>query len=163
MIWTVLKWGVLPLLLIVAAAALFTKKSFHVETIIAAPPEAIWAILVDTESYSEWNPVFVGIDGKYRENEAVKNSVRFPDGSIVEMQATVQTLTENRELRQSGGMPGLLTFDHQWLLEPVEGGTRVVQQETDRGLWLWFWNSDWIEPAYQSVLAALDQRAKQNN
>ena len=41
----------------------------------------------------------------------------------------------------------------------VDGGTRFVQHEADRGIWLWFWNSDWIEPASTRVLEAFTERA----
>lgn len=160
MLWTTFKWGVPLLLAVVAAAAVFTKKTFHVETVIAARPENVWAVLVDTSRYGEWNPVFIAVDGAYAEGETITNTVRFPDGSDVDMAATIKTLSDERELRQTGGVPGFLTFDHQWLLEPTEGGTRVVQHEVDRGIWLWFWNSDWIEPAYERVLEALAKRVK---
>ena len=158
MILTVLKW-VVPVVLLAVAAAALTKKTFHVETVIPASPEQIWAILMDTDRYPDWNPVFVAVDGTYAEGATVKNSVRFPDGSTVEMDARVKAFTEARELRQTGGTWGVMTFDHQWVLEPVADGTRVVQHEVDRGLVLWVWNSDWIEPAYQTVLDALAQRA----
>lgn len=159
MLWTLLKWAVPVLLVVVAAAAVFTKKTFHVETVIAAPPAKVWSILVDTRKYSEWNPVFIAVDGSYAQGQTVINTVRFPDGSDVKMGATVKAFDVRTELRQTGGLPGFLTFDHQWLLEEVEGGTRVIQHEVDRGLWLWFWNSDWIEPAYSKVLEALAKRA----
>lgn len=159
MTWAVLKWTLPSLVALLAAAAMFTKKTFHVETIIPAPPETVWTVLMDTESYPIWNPVFVAVDGQYREGATVTNSVQFPDGSVVDMKAKILTLTDNRQLHQSGGVPGFLTFDHQWLLAPVEGGTRVTQHEVDRGIWLWFWDSDWIQPAYQKVLDALLERA----
>lgn len=155
---TILKWALPAILILLGSLAVFTKKTFHVEMVIPAPPEAIWAVLMDTESYEEWNPVFVKVDGAYSEGEKVANTVRFPDGSDVEMKATVRALEVARELRQYGGTPGLMTFDHHWLLEPIEGGTRVTQHEVDRGLILWTWNSDWIEPAYQTVLDALVKR-----
>ncbi len=159
MIVTILKWTVPPLLVLLTAAAIFTKKTFHVEVFIPAPPEDVWAVLMNTEAYPDWNPVFVAVDGAYTEGEKVTSSVRFPDGSITEMTATVKTLAEGRELRQYLGIPGILTADHQWILEPVEGGTRVTQHEIDRGIYLWFWNSDWVEPAYQKVSDALATRA----
>ena len=40
-----------------------TKKIFHVEIEIAAPPEAVWDVLTDTEHYQEWNPTQVEIRG----------------------------------------------------------------------------------------------------
>lgn len=158
MLWKSLKWGLPLLLVILGAVAVLTQETFHVEAVVPAPPEAVWAVLMDTNRYPEWNPVFVAVDGSYAEGEKVTNTVRFPDGSDVEMTATVKALITDRELRQSGGTPGVLTFDHQWLLEPVEGGTRVVQHEVDRGLGVWLWNSDWIEPAYSGVLDALAER-----
>ncbi|MEM7122428.1 MAG: SRPBCC domain-containing protein [Pseudomonadota bacterium] len=148
------------LLVIIVAVAVFTEKTFHVEKVIAAPPDAIWAVLVDTSRYPDWNPVFVAVAGDYAEGETLTNTVRFPDGSRVDMAATIETLIEHKEIRQTGGVPGLLTFDHQWLLEPVDGGTRVVQHEVDRGLWLWFWDSEWIEPSYADVLDALAERVR---
>ena len=83
-----------------------------------------------------------------------------PSGKLREPSATVATLAPSKELRQTGGVPGLLTFDHQWLLKPVDGGTKVTQHEVDRGLGLWFWNSDWIEPSYAKTLEALKERVE---
>ena len=161
---SLLKWGVpaaVPIVLIVAVAgALATRKTFHVEIWIPAPPEAVWEVLIDTEAYPQWNPVFVEVDGAYAEGETVLNRVREPSGAILEMTATVETLLPRAELRQSGGIPGILTFDHRWLLEPADGGTNVVQHEVDRGIGLWFWSSDWLEPAYAAANEALAERVR---
>ena len=154
------KWvlATLVIVVVVAAASLLTKKTFHVEAVIPAPPETVWAILMDTDRSPEWNPVFVAVDGTYAEGAKVTNTVRFPDGSNVSMAATVKTLVPVRELRQSGGIPGVLTFDHQWLLEPVDGGTKVIQHEVDRGFYVRFWGSDWVEPSYLKASEALRDR-----
>lgn len=153
-----IKWGVLAVVVVVAAAALFSKKTFLAETTIPAPPDAVWSVLMDTAEYANWNPVFVAIEGAYASGAQLTNHVRFPDGSVVAMDATVETMVPSRELRQKGGMPGILTFDHRWLLEPVLDGTEVTQLEVDRGLWLWFWDSDWVEPAYRRTNEALGAR-----
>ena len=161
---SLVKWGVPTALLIVlvvaVAGALATRKTFHVEIWIPAPPEAVWEVLIDTRAYPQWNPVFVEVDGAYAAGETVLNRVREPDGAILEMTATVETLLPNAELRQSGGIPGILTFDHRWLLEPADGGTKVVQHEVDRGIGLWFWSSDWLEPAYAAANEALAERVR---
>jgi len=160
MLWTTVKLGLLVVVAI-AAASFLTSKTFRAEIVVPAAPEDVWAVLMDTGSYPEWNPVFVVVDGQYAEGAKLVNKVRDPAGKILEMTAKVRTLTPNRELRQAGGVPGVITFDHRWLLEPVEGGTRVTQHEVDRGAFLWFWNADWIEPAYGKVNEALRDRVLQ--
>jgi hypothetical protein len=143
---------------LVFALAVAGRQAFYVETVIPAPPSAVWAVLVDTGSYGEWNPVFVSVDGAYEKGRTIVNDVAFPDGSIVAMEATILSVVPERSLRQRGGTPGLQTFDHQWILEPVEGGTRIIQKQMDAGLYVWFRDSSWIEPAYTSVNEALGPR-----
>ncbi|MEX3010310.1 SRPBCC family protein [Hoeflea sp. TYP-13] len=158
MIWTILKWVITPLLLVAVVLALIGRETFHVEVTIPAPPEEVWAVLMDTSAYGDWNPVFTKVEGEYNEGANIRNTVQAPDGQILDIETTVKVLNENRELRQTGGMTGLLTFDHQWLLESVEGGTRVTQHEIDQGLYMWFWDSGWIEPSYAKVSEALRDR-----
>lgn len=155
---TLLKWGAGIVLAGALALAMLGKKTFHVETVIPAPPEAVWTVLMATEKYPEWNPTFVEVTGPYEAGGAVLNKVRDPNGEILEMTATVAELVANKTLRQRGGIWGIITFDHRWLLEPVAGGTKVTQHEVDRGLYLWFWNSSWIEPAYARTNEALKKR-----
>ena len=157
MFWTIVKFG-LPVVLVLAVASLLTTKTFHVEIMIPAPPEDVWTVLMDTESYPDWNPTVVQVDGHYEVGAKMPTKIKDPTGKTLEMKNTVRTLTPNRELRQTGGTLGIITFDHRWLLEPVDRGTKVTQHEVDRGALLWFWNSDWIEPAYSKANEALAQR-----
>ena len=147
------------IVLAVAAGLIFLgQKTFEVETIIPAPPQAVWAVLSDPAGYRVWNPVFVRVDGRYYQGADVQTTIALPDGGATVMDSTVTAFVPERELRQQGGTPGLLAYDHQWLLEPVEGGTRVIQREVDRGLYMWFWDSDWIMPAYAAAGEALKAR-----
>ena len=152
--------ALIAIVVVVGAVGYFTTKTFRVEITIAAPPEAVWKVLADTKSYPDWNPVFAEVVGKYEEGAKVLNKVRFPDGKLVEMNAHVTAFKPGSELRQSGGVPLVLTFDHRWTLEAVEGGTKVVQHELDRGFYLHFWDSGWIEPAYRKVSEALKARVE---
>ena len=139
-------------------ASFLTSKTFEAEITIAAPPEKIWAVLMDTGAYPDWNPTFVEVSGPYLVGTKISSRVRKPDGAFVEMRPTVQALVPNRELRQGGGLPGVLTYNHSWILQPVEGGTLVRQIDVDRGGFLWFWDSSWVEPAYRMANEALAQR-----
>ncbi|MCG8491256.1 MAG: SRPBCC domain-containing protein [Sneathiellales bacterium] len=142
-------------------ASLLTTKTFQAEIMISAPPEKIWSVLMETGSYPDWNPTVVEVKGQYKVGARLPTKVKDPAGEILEMTNTVITLSPNRELRQTGGTFGIITFDHQWLLEPVQGGTKVTQYEVDRGALLWFWNSDWIEPAYLKASEALAKRVSE--
>jgi hypothetical protein len=64
-------------------------------------------------------------------------------------------MIKEKKLKQAGGIPGFLTQDHTYLLEPVEGGTRLTQHEEFRGIVLIFWDTSWIEPAYQKSIENL--------
>ena len=147
---------IVPVMLI-GTAAIFSNKTYRVERIISATPEEIWAVLMDTAAYGEWNPVFVKVEGSYAAGGTVLNTFKDPSGKLFDVTNKVEALEPNRLLRQKGGFTGVLTFDHQWLLEPAEGGTKVIQYEIDRGIYVWFWDDSWIMPKYTEVLQALER------
>jgi uncharacterized protein YndB with AHSA1/START domain len=147
---------IIPVLLI-GAAAIFSNKTYRVERTISATPEEVWAVLMDTAAYGEWNPVFIKVEGSYAAGGTVLNTFKDPSGKLYDVTNKVEALESNRLLRQKGGFTGVLTFDHQWLLEPVEGGTKVTQYEIDRGVYVWFWDDSWIVPKYTEVLQALER------
>lgn len=149
--------SIIVLVLLIGAAAIFSNKTYRVERTISATPEAVWAVLMDTAAYGEWNPVFVKVEGSYAAGGTVLNTFKDPSGKLFDVTNKVEALEPNRLLRQKGGFTGMLTFDHQWLLEPVEDGTKVTQYEIDRGLYVWFWDDSWIIPKYSEVLQALDR------
>jgi hypothetical protein len=49
-------------------------------------------------------------------------------------QAKILAVEPNVELRWSAGLPGLIGGEHSFTLTPTDGGTRLVQSETFRGL-----------------------------
>ena len=147
------KWIVLGLLSICVGC-----ETFHTEIIIPADPETVWSVLMDTPGYKEWNPLLVPIEGNLQEGQKIKYQMTQPDGKQSELTSRVKKIVANKELNQGGGIPGILTFDHKYILEPVDGGTRVTQHEVDRGIGLLFWDSSWVEPTYQKVNEALKDR-----
>ena len=105
--------------------------------------------------------MFVDVQGEYREGGKLTYQMNDQSGKQTEVVAKVVKLEPGKELNQFGGMRGILTFDHHWLLEPVEGGTRVTQYEEYRGLWVWFWDPSWFESAYAQANEALEKRVAQ--
>ena len=139
------------LLLGIVSAALGAVgcKSVDAQLTIPAPPEAIWSVLMDGESYGEWNEVLVEVvAGEFREGERVSYKMMTESGEAVDVDAKVVKVDPGRELHQSGGYWGLLTFDNYWILEPVEGGTRVTQHEDYSGIGVFTFDESWFEEAY---------------
>jgi hypothetical protein len=148
-----LKW-----IVFITPLVFLSCKAVHTEITIPAEPEIIWSVLTDASGYKAWNPVLVPIEGDLREGEKLKYQMTQPDGKQSEVMARVKKMVELKELNQSGGIPGILTFDHKWLLDPVDEGTRVTQHEEYRGIWVWFWDAGWVEPAYRKANEALRDR-----
>ena len=134
----------------------------HTETVIEAPPAAVWAVLTDTQAYKEWNPVLIPIEGKLAQGETLRYQMVEPGKDPVEVKSKVKRIVEEKLLNQSGGVWGILTYDHRWMLEPVDGGTKVTQHEEYRGIGVWFWDYSWVEPAYAEANEKLKQRVLPN-
>ena len=125
------------------------------EIMIEATPEEVWAVITDAESYGHWNPVIIEAEGSYALGATIRNMVVEDGKDPVAIKSRVELFDAPRHLNQFGGYVGVITFDHHYILEPVEGGTRVVQREDYTGFYLHFWDSDWVTPAYNRVNRAL--------
>ena len=150
------KWIVFSLLPVCVSC-----KTFHTEITIPADPELVWSVLMNLPGYKAWNPLLVPIEGNLQEGEKLKYQMTQPDGKKSVITSKVKKMIEHKELNQHGGIPGILTFDHKYLLESVDGGTRVIQHEVDRGIGLLFWDASWVEPTYRKVNEALRDRVTQ--
>lgn len=128
------------------------------QIVISASPEQVWAILTDAPGYKDWNPVLVPLEGEIKQGDILKYRMTDNTGKQSEVKSKVIEMVKEKKLNQFGGIRGILTFDHQWLLEPVEGGTRVTQHEEYRGIGVWFWDYGWVEPAYARANEALKTR-----
>ena len=105
---------------------------------IAAPPSAVWAVLVGFETYREWNPLIRRVDGRPepgRRLRVVLTQTGLPPTLIA---PEVTRVVAERELswRSEAPIPGAFDASHSFLLEPVEGGsrTRFTQTETFGGV-----------------------------
>lgn len=133
-------------------------KAVDAQLTIPAPPEQIWSVLMDGDHYGEWNPVLVQVDGEFRGGEQLTYQMMTESGEPTAVEARVVKLDPGRELNQAGGYWGILTFDHHWILEPVEGGTRVTQHEDYTGIGVLFFDPSWFEAAYGRGNQALRAR-----
>jgi hypothetical protein len=103
---------------------------------IAARPEEVWAVLVDFENYSRWNPFIVEAAGEARAGVELTLRMRPPGGRPVTVRPRIQSVDRDRRLIWVGRLfvPGLWDVEHVFLLQPMPNGTHLKQSETIRGL-----------------------------
>ena len=127
----------------------------YTETIIDAEPEEIWAVITDASNYKNWNPVITNAEGTYADGGTIINTVVEDGKKPTKIKSKIMKFKPPFHLNQFGGYSGIITFDHHYILEKVEAGTKVIQKEEYTGFYVNFWDSAWVEPAYQRVNEAL--------
>lgn len=112
-------------------------RAIHHQVEIDAPAGAVWAQLVDTAAYHEWNPFVRRLAGELRTGSRLSVEIAPPGGRAMTFRPTVLAVETERELRWLGCLlvPGLLDGEHSFRLEALpEERTRLTQAETFRGL-----------------------------
>lgn len=102
---------------------------------IAAPPEAVWKVLMDWSRYPDWNPTLRSIAGQARKGGKITVSIASPVGTlpidaVVTRLATNSGITWHSKLRVSG----LFDRDHIIELSPDPVGSRLTQTQTFAGI-----------------------------
>ena len=123
----------------------------HTETFIEAQPEDVWAVITDAPNYRHWNPVITNAEGTNGKGATIRNTVVEDGKKPTLITSKVMNFDPPFHLNQFGGYPGIITFDHHYILEPVDGGTKVTQKEEYTGIYVHFWDSAWVETAYRMV------------
>ena len=109
-------------------------KSFAATINIARPPEAIWAVLADATSYSEWATGVHRLEGQIENGAVLKLfTVSKPERP---MKLKVSQLESPKTFTLSGGLPlGLFSGDRTVTLTPrPDGMTEFKMSEVFSGL-----------------------------
>lgn len=112
-------------------------------------------MLTDTGNYATWNPIFVGVSGDMLPGGELALDMKLEDGQLSQITVTVDAMIEYQSIRQSAGVPGILTAHHEWSLEPAKEGTLVVQREIYRGVGVLFYDPAYVELLYAEGLRNL--------
>src|SRR5206468_7057660 len=104
---------------------------------IDAPPEHVWAVLIDFEKFPDWNPFIRRIHGNALVGSRLDVLLGASGTRPMRFRPTVKAVVPHRELRWLGrlGLPWLFDGEHIFQIEPL-GSTRVrfIQRERFRGL-----------------------------
>ena len=132
-------------------------------TEISASPEQVWVVLTDLASYPQWNPLFREASGRISAGSRITLKSAHPaNGRIMTVKAKVLAAEPATELRWVSSLPGIMTGEHSFTLTPADGGTRLVQTETYRGLLAHFSakTTSSFEASFQALNEAIKQRAE---
>lgn len=109
--------------------------SYEARITIDAPPEAVWAVLVDTDRWPEWDPYCEKIEGAVALGGTVKAFTTLAPGRAFPVK--VATLDAPRRMVWQGGMPlGLFKGVRSYALAPEGEGTAFHMREEFSGLLL---------------------------
>ena len=108
-------------------APLVTERNIFIE----APPEAVWKVHTDVETWAEWNRGIPRAEGAAPLE--VGKTFRWKSGGVT-IASTVLVMVVNKRIGWSGIALGSRAR-HLWILTPEANGTRVTTQESMEG-WL---------------------------
>lgn len=85
---------------------------------VDAPPEVVWQVLTDFDSYDEWNP-FLRVAGRANEGAHVVVELRPPNRQPSTFRPELVTVAKPRELRWVGHRwtPGVFDGEHAFRIE----------------------------------------------
>lgn len=135
-------------------------STVETEVLIAAPPEAVWAVLTDFARYAEWNTAMPRGWGQADMGAWVAFLIAAPGlpGVKLPVPCRVRACEAPRTLAWTGGVWPLLMGDHYFELHPHDAGTRLVHGERFSGLLAKPAVVQALLPAYEQMNAALVKR-----
>jgi hypothetical protein len=106
-------------------------------TAIDAPPEQVWAVLIDADGYADWSSMLHVVDGAFGLEARPTLRLELPDGPSYAFRPTIIAFEPPRRLtwRAVTGIRGLFDGTHTFELTPLDAGrTRLVNREVYSGL-----------------------------
>ncbi len=140
-------------------------KNIRTEIIIDASAETVWQILTDFESYGNWNPFVVSIEGEAKENAGLKAQLMIKEGKAMTIRPKVTDIKNNKRFEWYGTTP-LWMFNGRHFFEiEVVGRNQVksIQGEYFTG-WLkgaiLRWVGDQTRAGFIAMNHALKEKAE---
>jgi len=134
---------------------------------INAPLTEVWAILMDFDKWSEWNPTVNQIYGTATLGSKLGITMAGPEGKDDQKySAEITTFETPRSFRWRAVMIAgfLMTNDRSFELEPAGEGTKLVNTEHFSGLFVsLFWSKleRFVPDSLKSMNEALKAKAEQ--
>lgn len=130
---------------------------------IEAPRERVYATLADFETYPDWNPYHVKVEGDAREGAQLAVKVIRPDGKEINIPPHLLRLKPNEEITWGGGIKGIFYGEHVMRLEELPNQrTRLIHNEDFSGLAIPFADlpPEVLTEGYESMNMALKRHVE---
>ena len=140
--------------------------SIHTTIEINATPEQVWKVLVDFDTYSQWNPFIVKASGKAVVGSKLRVSIKPEKGMGITISPKVVIAEPNWEFmwRGSLALPGLMDGSHRFQIEPIEDGkVRLIHSESFVGIFVPFFMAIMGKSSkvgFEAMNVALKQRVE---
>ncbi|ELZ01958.1 SRPBCC domain-containing protein [Natrialba asiatica] len=133
---------------------------------IDAPPAVVWDVLLEFDSYPEWNPFVRSIEGDPTVEAELEVRIKPPGSRGMTFTPVVVAAEENRRLAWLGrlGVPFIFDGYHEFHLDSIDGGerTRLLHRETFRGVLVPFlFDEQQLERGFRAMNEALKARAEE--
>lgn len=140
-------------------------KTLDTSIEIAAPPDRVWQVISDLESFSSWNPFMTRAMGRLVVGDTLSITIEPPGGRAMSFKPKVLEVDPNHRLRWIGRflVPGLFDGEHLFQVEPLEGGrSRFTQSERFTGVLTWFSGKllKRTRAGFEAMNAALKERSE---
>jgi len=147
-----------------ASAALDAPaRSVDTATLIEAPREKVWDLVMDFDAYPEWNPYITSIRGVPAPGRTLAITIHPPGDGTSEIEAEVYTFHPPRKFRWQSRylLPGLRDFEYEVIVAPVgPGRTSLLQRARFEGLLTPFGDVDSAQEGLELSAAALKRRVE---
>jgi len=112
-------------------------KSLETRITINASAENVWKVLKDFESYPNWNPFVIRIEGSGNVGQQLSTSMKMEGSKPQTFQPMVLKNDVNQEFRWKGKLfvQGLFDGEHYFQLKPIsESETEFIHGEVFSGV-----------------------------
>ncbi len=112
-------------------------KNIETEILINASASKVWNVLMDFESYSNWNPFILAISGSKVENDTIETTIQPPGGKQMTFKPRLLKVEQNKEFRWKGKflVKGVFDGEHYFILkENGDNQIRFIHGENFSGI-----------------------------
>ena len=140
-------------------------KTLETDIQIDAPPEVVWSILTDLDSYPKWNPFITKASGSVKVGETLEISISSPGSKPVSFKPRVKSAAKDTTFSWLGHFlfPGIFDGEHVFKIVANERGCLFIQKENFGGILVplaWRGIESSTRAGFVSMNNALKQRAE---